>query len=84
MRKSVGKDVGDGSLDGIPRGNDWVYGTVVDSEIAARTTWAEKIARDEMATTSNQVLVRSNLEVLRGLSSLFDRRESIRVSSQKR
>jgi hypothetical protein len=41
-----------------------VYGTVVDNEIAARTTWDEKMARDEMAAATSHVLLRRGLEVM--------------------
>jgi hypothetical protein len=65
MRKSAGKTVTAESFIGIPSENGCVYGTVVDNEIAARTTWAEKMARDEMAAATSHVLLSRNLELLR-------------------
>jgi hypothetical protein len=40
-----------------------VYGTVVDNEIAARTTWVERMARDERAAATSHVLLSRGLEV---------------------
>jgi hypothetical protein len=80
MRKSAGKRVGEEMDNGIPNGNDCRYGVVVEREIAARATWAEKIPRHEMAAASSKVLLlKRNLEVLLGLFFLPDRRERIGI-----
>jgi hypothetical protein len=79
MRKSAGKRVGEEADNGIPNGNDCVYGVVVESEIAARATWAEKIPRHEMAASSKVLLVKRKLGVLLGLFFLPDRRERIGI-----